>query len=149
MAEPGKDIAASERRESAQPDLPSLLERLADDVTKLFDQKLALLKVEVREEVNAYVTGAIVIAAGGIVGAVGFALANVALAFVVSSLFSDWDMSQPAKYALGFSLTGFAYLLIGGIVIALTRNRLAKQGIIPRRTVQELGKDKEWLQKEI
>lgn len=149
MAEPGKDIAALERRESAQPDLPSLLERLADDVTKLFDQKLALLKVEVREEVDAYVKGAIVIAAGGIVGAVGFALANVALAFVVSSLFSDWDMSQPAKYALGFFLTGLAYLLIGGIVIAITRNRLAKQGIIPRRTVQELGKDKEWLKKEI
>jgi len=149
MAEPRKDTAALERRESAQADLPSLLERLADDVTKLFDQKLALLKVEVREEVDAYVKGAIVIAAGGIVAAVGFALANVALAFVVSSLFSDWDMSQPAKYALGFSLTGLAYLFIGGIVIALTRNRLAKQGIIPRRTVQELGKDKEWLQKEI
>ena len=149
MAEATKERVALEPRESTEQDLPSLFERLAEHVTKLLDQKLTLLRVEVKEEIDAYVKGAIVIAAGGIVAAVGFALANIAVAFVVSTLFANMDWSQPAKYALGFFITGLAYLVIGGIVIVITRNRLAKQGLVPRRTVQELEKDREWLQKEM
>lgn len=148
MAE-AKERVALEPRESTEQDLPSLFERLAEHVTKLLDQKLTLLRVEVKEEIDAYVKGAILIAAGGIVAAVGFALANIAIAFVVSTQFSNMDWSQPAKYALGFFITGLAYLVIGGIVIVITRNRLAKQGLVPRRTVQELEKDREWLQKEM
>lgn len=142
--------ATLETRESDERrDLLSLIERLAGDVTMLFDQKLTLLKVEIREEVDAYVRGSILILAGGIISAIGFALANIALAFLVSTLFATADISQPAKYALGFVITGLAYLLLGGALIVITKNRLAKQGIVPRRTMQELERDKEWLQKEL
>ena len=111
---------------TARDDLPSLVERLFSDVAQLFDQKLALLKVELKEEVNAYIRGGIVIMAAGVVVAVGFALANVALAFAVSTLFSTMDLTQPARYALGFVITGLAYLLIGTVVILITKNRLAQ-----------------------
>ena len=137
-----------ERREQ-QNDLPSLVERLAGDVANLFDQKVMLLKIELKEEVDAYVRGGIFIAAGGIVAAVGFALANIALAFAVSTLFANTTLSQPAKYALGFIITGLLYLVIGAAVIVITKNRLARQGLVPERTVSELERDKEWLQKEI
>jgi uncharacterized membrane protein YqjE len=130
-------------------DLPSLLERLAEDVAKLLDQKLSLLKVEVKEEVDAYVRGSIIILAGGIVAAVGLALTNLALAFAISTLLAATNLSQGGKYALGFVICGLIYLIIGGLVIVMAKNRLAKQGIIPRRTVQELERDKEWLQKEV
>ena len=130
-------------------DLPSMLERLAVDVTNLLDQKLALLKIEIREEVQAYVRGAVMIFAGGIVAAVGFALANIALAFAVSTFFSNLALTQPAKYALGFVVTGIGYLVIGTIVILVTKNLLAKQGFVPPRTVRELEKDKEWIQHDI
>ena len=130
-------------------DLPSLLERLASDVAALVDQKFTLLKIEVKEDVNAYLRGSIAIVAGAIVAAVGFALVNVALAFAISTLFADLDLSQPAKYALGFAIAGGLYLAIGSIVIVFTKNRLARVGIIPQRTVNELERDKEWLQKEI
>src|SRR6185295_19641940 len=106
-----KSTALAERTtESERTDLPSLVERLADDVASLFDQKLTLLKVEVKEEVNAYVRGGLMILGGGVVAAVGFALANIALAFAVSTMFAQMDMTQPARYALGFLVTGFAYL---------------------------------------
>jgi len=134
---------------TTRDDLPSLVERLFSDVAQLFDQKLALLKVELKEEVNAYIRGGIVIMAAGVVVAVGFALANVALAFAVSTLFSTMDLTQPARYALGFVITGLAYLLIGTVVILITKNRLAQQGLVPRRTVRELQRDKDWLQKEL
>ena len=149
MSEPRKQIVSLERRETQADDLPSMLERLAADVTKLFDQKLALLRIEVREEVNAYLRGAIVILAGVIVAAVGFALANVALAFAVSTLFVNMNVSQSAKYGLGFVTTGAAYLLIGIVVILVTKNHLAKQGILPRKTLNEFQRDKEWIQNDL
>jgi uncharacterized membrane protein YqjE len=129
--------------------LPSLVGRLGDDVMQLFDTKLSLLKVELKEEANAYARGGIAIALGGIVSAIGFALLNVAVAFAVSTLFADANLSQAAKYALGFVLTGIFYLVIGGIVILTVKNRLAQQDLVPNKTVEELRKDKQWLKNEI
>jgi uncharacterized membrane protein YqjE len=130
-------------------DLPSLFERLAEDLAKLFDQKVTLLKIELKEDVDAYVRGSIAILAGAVVATVGFALLNVALAFGITALLSSLDISQPAKYALGFVITGVVYLVLGAMVVLLAKNRLTRQGLLPRRTINELEKDKEWIQKAI
>ncbi len=130
-------------------DLASLVERVAHDSATLLDQKLALLKIEIKEEVNAYVRGSVVMIAAGIIAVVGFALLNVAFAFAIAALFANADLSQPAKYAVGFVITGVAYLIIGAIVVVITKNRLARLGLLPRRTINELEKDKDWLQKEL
>ena len=129
--------------------LPTLVGRLGEDVMQLFDTKLSLLKVEIKEEANTYARGAVTLAVGGIVAAVGFALLNVAIAFGVSTLFAETSLSQPARYALGFVLTGLFYLVIGGILVMVTKSRLAKQGLVPNRTVEELRKDKQWLKNEL
>ncbi len=71
--------------------LPSLFSRLGDDVMQLFDTKLSLLKVEIKEEANEYARDGIMIGAGGIIAAIGFALLNVALAFGISILFANAD----------------------------------------------------------
>jgi hypothetical protein len=34
-------------------------------------------------------------------------------------------------------------------VIVVAKSRLARQGVLPRRSVQELKRDKEWIEKEI
>src|SRR5881628_1607524 len=98
--------------------LPTLFSRLGDDVMQLFNSQLALFKVEIREEANAYARGAILIAVGAAVCAIGFALLNVAVAFGVSTLFAQANLSQPASYALGFVVTGAFYLIVGAIVVA-------------------------------
>jgi uncharacterized membrane protein YqjE len=126
--------------------LPSLVGRLGDDVMTLLDTKLSLLKVEVKEDANAYIRNGVMIAIGGIIASVGFALLNVAVAFLVSTLFT---FSQPVNYALGFVITGAAYLLIGGIIITVMKNRLANVDPTPQRTLEELRKDTQWLKKEI
>jgi uncharacterized membrane protein YqjE len=129
--------------------LPSLVGRLGDDVVQLFDTKLSLLKVELKEEANAYARSGITLALGGIIAAVGFALLNVAVAFGVSTLFADANLSQAAKYALGFVITGLFYLLVGTITVMTIKNRLAKQDLVPNRTVEEFRKDKQWLKNEL
>jgi uncharacterized membrane protein YqjE len=139
--------AVLDRRDNR--DLPSLFERLATDLATLFDQKVTLLKIEVKEDVAAYVRGSIAILAGAVVAIVGFALLNVALAFGITTLLASLDVTQPAKYALGFVITGVIYLVLGTIVVLMAKNRLARQGIVPKQTIRELEKDKEWIQKEI
>lgn len=151
MAAPSNAVVTA-KDSSLKPEnesLPSLVGRLGDDVMQLFDTKLSLLKVELKEEANAYARGGIAIALGGVVAAVGFALFNVAVAFAVSTLFANANLSQAAKYALGFVLTGLFYVVIGGIVILTVKNRLAHQDLVPNKTVEELRKDKQWLKNEL
>jgi uncharacterized membrane protein YqjE len=129
--------------------LPNLFSRLADDVMELVNSQLALFKVEIKEEANAYARGAALIAFGAAIATVGFALLNVAIAFAVSTLFSQANFSQPASYALGFLVTGGFYILVGAIVVLVMKNRLARRNLVPERTVQELRKDKQWLKNEL
>ncbi len=129
--------------------LPTLFTRLGDDVMQLFDTKMSLLKVELKEEANAYARSGVMIGVGGIIAAIGFALLNVALAFGISTLFADTALSQPAKYAIGFLTAGVLYLIVGAIIVSVMKNRLAKQHLVPDRTVEELRKDKEWLKNEL
>ena len=139
------DIAKRSDNES----LPTLVSRLGDDVMELFKSQLELFKVEVKEEANSYARGITAIAVGAVIATVGFALLNVAIAFAVSTLFSQANFSQPASYALGFVVTGAFYVLVGGIIVLLMKNRLAKQDLVPQRTVAELRKDKQWLKNEL
>lgn len=129
--------------------LPNLFSRLGTDVMELLNSQLALFKVEIKEEANAYAKGAMMVGVGAAITAIGFALLNVAIAFGVSTLFAQANFSQPASYALGFVITGVFYLLLGGIIVMAIKSRLAKQELVPRRTVEELRKDKEWLKSEL
>lgn len=129
--------------------LPTLFSRLGDDAMELFNSQLALFKVEIKEEANAYARGAAMIAIGGVIATVGFALLNVAIAFAVSTLFAQANLSQPASYALGFVVTGAFYIVVGAIVVIMMKNRLARQELAPQRTIEELRKDKQWLKKEL
>ncbi len=147
MATPRKSLSTGTEAENES--LPTLVTRLGDDVMQLFDTKLSLLKVEIKEEANAFARAGTMIALGVIIAAIGFALVNVAAAFGVSILFANASLSQPAKYALGFVITGVFYLAIGGLVFSVMKNRLSKVEVVPNRTVEELRKDKQWLKKEL
>ena len=129
--------------------LPSLFSRLGEDVMQLFNSQLALFKVEIKEEAGAYARGVTMIAIGAVIATVGFSLLNVAIAFAVSTLFAKASFSQPASYALGFVVTGGFYVLVGAIVVMLMKNRLARQELVPKRSVAELRKDKQWLKNEL
>jgi uncharacterized membrane protein YqjE len=129
--------------------LTHLLSRLGEDVLQLLDSKLTLLKVELREEARTYLTGGAMIAAGAMILMIGFALLNVAVAFGVSTLFSQSGFSPAAQFALGFVLTGAFYVLVGGILVLAMKSRLAKVDLVPDRFVEELRKDKQWLKNEL
>lgn len=127
-------------------ELPALFGRLSDSVMTLLDTKLSLLKVEIKEDADAYISGGTKIGIGAVVAGIGFALLNVAVAlFIATFLPETW--SQPVRYATGFIVPALLYLIIGGIVIVGAKNSLAKRNLVPSRSVEELKRDKEWIQK--
>src|SRR5438552_4850468 len=102
--------------------LQSLFGRLADELTRLFDAKLDLLKIELKEEVSAYTTGGLMILAGALIAVIGFALLNVEIAFLIFMLFDDTHWSQTVRYALGFVLKSVLYLaVVAGVVIEFNK----------------------------
>ena len=152
MAAPKTSLTRTENELATRTDsegLPNLFSRLGDDIMQLFNSQLALFKVEVKEEASAYARGVTGIVIGAVIATVGFALLNVAIAFAVSTLFAQANFSQPASYALGFVVTGGFYVLVGAVVAMLMKNSLAKQNLVPKRTVAELRKDKQWLKNEL
>lgn len=128
--------------------LPAMIGRLGDHVMTLVDAKLGLVKVELKEEAAAYGANIAMMAVGGVLAAIGFALLNVAIAFFMARLFF-YSFTPPISYALGFVVTGVLYLVIGGILVVSKKNRLAALNPAPERTIEELRKDKQWLKKEI
>jgi uncharacterized membrane protein YqjE len=135
--------------ERAVETLPSLFTRLGDQLTQLFDAKLSLLRIELKEEIATYLRGAVMIIVGALVALIGFALLNVAIAFLISMLFDAAHISQVARYALGFAATALLYLGVGAIVIVKAKNRINRQAIVPPRTATELERDKEWIKNQL
>ena len=129
--------------------LPTLVTKLGDDVMELVDTKISLLKVELKEEANTFLQSGVLIAVGSVIAMIGFALANVAVALGVSTLFANTSLSPSAQYALGFVLTGAVYVVLGGIIVLAMKSRLARQKLVPPRTVEEIRKDAQWLKKEL
>jgi uncharacterized membrane protein YqjE len=144
MAETNTESSSLERQDET---LPSLFSRLTDELTQLFDAKLELLKAELKEEISAYAVGAGLIVVGAVVGTVGFALLNVAIAFLISMLFDATHWSPAARYGLGFIITALLYLVIGAIIIVIAKNRLAKQRVAPK-SATELRRDREFLKEQ-
>jgi uncharacterized membrane protein YqjE len=129
--------------------LPEMIGRLGEDIGTLIDAKISLLKVEIKEEVSAYTSSLIGMAIGAVIAIVGFALFNVAIAFLISSLFQDADLSEPVKYALGFIITAAAYLIAGAVITLKMKNRLARRDLVPSRSVKEIEKDRRWIEREL
>jgi uncharacterized membrane protein YqjE len=149
MATPGTAINARSQQRTEIENLPALITRLGDNVSQLFDTKMSLLKVEVKEDVDAFLRAGVGVAIAAIIALMGFALASIAAARGISALLANTNLTQAGKDSLGFVIMGAAYLIVGTVVALVMKGRLSKQSLVPNRTVDEFRKDKEWLKKEL
>jgi uncharacterized membrane protein YqjE len=122
-------------------DFGDLLGRLANDILRLLDQKLALLKVELKEELSAAVRRSALLAVGGVVAAIGAFFLLVALALGVGDLVGSTSG--------GFAIVGGVFAVVGLVLLSIMRRRLAGQRFVPELTVRELRRDKQWIKHEL
>lgn len=147
------DVPATSQTGIDLENLPTLLGKLGDDVMMLVDTKLSLVKVELKEDASFYARNGALMAVGAMVALIGFALVNVAVAFFISNFFANdaaaAERFGPTSYGLGFLITGILYVVIGGVIVLMMKNRLAAYNPAPTTSLDEIRKDKQWLKNEM
>jgi hypothetical protein len=120
----GMAIAPSRTHPASDPDnlatLPTLLGRLGDQVSELVDTKIDLLKIEVKEDVNTYLHGSVIVAAGGVMAAVGFSLVNVSVALALP--YCSADMAWPVPPVTSRVSYNGTFYLSCSIVVMVMKN---------------------------
>jgi uncharacterized membrane protein YqjE len=115
-----------------------LIEELLAKTTRLLDQKLTLLRIEVEESVGTLLRHVAVLIGGGVVAGLGLVLGSFALAL--------WIGDRLGSAAAGFAVTGGVFLVIGVAVIAIRLRRgVGPKRLVPERTMKELERDTRWI----
>src|ERR1044072_9356530 len=129
------DVPAPVQTGAELENLPTLFGKLGDDVMRLVDTKLSLVKVELKEDASFYARNGAFTAVGAMVALIGFAVVNVAIAFFISNFFANEaavaERFSPTSYGLGFLITGILYVVIGGGTLIVLKNQLSSQNPLP------------------
>lgn len=122
-----------------------LVRELRDETTMLIQQELALARAEATEKVNKFVRNVAFVGAGAMVLYAGFIFILLACSDGLVSALTEWGTDPdiaiwvaPLVVGAVVGITGYAFLQKG---ISTLRN----EPVIPRKTVESLKEDKEWV----
>ncbi|HZH05988.1 MAG TPA: phage holin family protein [Lautropia sp.] len=109
-----------------------LIKSLADDVTRLFSQEVALAKAEVSTALDHIKAGVLSLAIGLGVLFVGFIVLLFAAAEALSLVVASW---------LAYLIVGGVVAIIGLILLMKAKKNLNPESMVPNRTIDSLKKD--------
>lgn len=118
------------------PRLGELLRRLISEIGILIDQRLTLLRIELKEQLAAVARDVVLIAVGAGLLAIASLLLITALAL--------WVGRTIGSTAGGFGLLGAVALVVGGILMGIAIRELRRRRLAPK-TREELRRDVEWM----
>jgi uncharacterized membrane protein YqjE len=120
----------------SETSIGELIGNITDDLSRLFRQEVELAKVELKQEASKAGKAA------GMLGGAGFAayLAVVLLSFAV--VFGLANVMDAGWAAL---IVAVVWAVIGGVLYAAGRSRLKTVDPVPRRTVETIKEDAQWL----
>jgi hypothetical protein len=123
--------------EDAREPLTHLIQNVVDDLRDLFREEVALARAEVREEVSAWSSAAMSMAAGGAIAGIGalFVLLAIAQGFALLVGWRPWA---------GYLTVGIVLAIIGGVALMAGRRRAAAIATLPR-TTQSVKETSEWM----
>jgi predicted phage tail protein len=142
MAETMSDRTQSMSQPAAGRDasVPGLIRSLADDVTRLFAQEVALAKTEVSSAVRDIKAGMVSLAIG-----VGILFAGV---FVL--LFAAVDaLALVVEPWLAGLIVGGVVAVIGLVLLMKAKKALNPEAMVPNRTIESLKKDEEMVRRTV
>jgi len=115
--------------------LTGLLTELAQETTTLVRKEVELAKAEVSEKVSQATTGAVSLAAGGLVAFAGLIFLLLAVTYYLATMMEPW---------LAALIVGGVVTLIGVILVVIGKSRLNTRNLQPTRTLATLQDDKRW-----
>ena len=137
------------QRTHATRSIPELIKELRDETILLLRQEVALAKTEMAEKSREYARNASYIAIGGMVAYAGFLFVLGAITYGLLGWFAAMDMSPAIAPWLAPAIVGVIVGAIGAGMVAKGRNTLKNERPTPRRTVESLQENKEWLKRKV
>src|SRR5689334_13055934 len=122
--------------EVAETSVGEMIGNISNDLSQLFRQEVELAKVELKQE--AAKAGK----AGGMLGGAAFA-AYLAVVLLSFALVFALDAVMPAGWAA--LIVAVLWAAIGGALYVVGKNKLKTVDPVPRRTVDTLKEDAQWL----
>lgn len=126
--------------------LPDMFRHLAGEISSLIQLQIALLKAEIRDGVTGYAKAAVFLVAAAVPAVLAFLFLEIALGFLLAALF---PFSLPVNYGLGFGLVMLLNLAAAGGLVWLGVRRLRKHSLVPKRSIEEFEREKQWLANEV
>jgi len=124
------------RPDPAETSVGELIGNISDDLSRLFRQEVELAKAEIKQEASKAGKAA------GMLGGAGFAgyLAVVLISFAI--VFGLANVMDAGWAAL---IVAVVWGVIGAVLYVAGRNQLKSVDPMPRRTVDTIKEDAQWL----
>lgn len=133
----GRD--ADEGGDKDERSTAGLFADLAAEIGLLIRQEVALLKAELREKFGRAGRGAVALVVGVALAASGWLVLLAAAVLALTLVLPAW---------LAALAVGAATVVLGVILIAFGKGRLAASSFVPRRTLDSLREDEAWIRRQ-
>ncbi len=134
----------SDTPQSPPGSIPGLLRDLRAETTTLLRQEVALAKAELKGNVSRMMGHAVQIAVGGFVAYAGAIVLLIGLGHLLGALFIRLGMSENLAQWLAPSVIGLVVALIGWGMLSRAKSAIARDDLVPQRTVETMRENKEW-----
>jgi Putative Actinobacterial Holin-X, holin superfamily III len=122
--------------EPAETSVGELIGNISNDLSQLFRQEVELAKAEIRQEATKAGKAA------GMLGGAGFA---GYLAVLFLSLALAWGLGNVMDYGWAALIVAVIWGIVAAVLYATGRRRLSTVDPMPRRTVDTIKEDAQWL----
>lgn len=120
------------RAEAEHRTLRSLFRELANEISTLFRQEVALVKAETGEKVSQARNGLVSMVTGGAIAYAGLIILLMAAGF---------GLAEVMHPGWAFLIVGVATAIIGLIALSVGRKKLKTGNMMPHRTADSLRRD--------
>lgn len=124
--------------------LAGVVAELKDELKDFANTRLAMLKAELKDKLDAWKMALPTIIFGAVMLATCWLLLTGALVAAIYVAF----MGNPFAAAIALAIVGVFYAVAGGVAMVFALRSLRESGIVPRRTMRVLKDDQIWMANE-
>jgi len=117
-----------------------LVTGLLKDLQELVRGEVRLARAEIRDDLQSAGRGAVMLAAGALVGLTGFIFLMLAVTYALNIWVRMW---------IAAGIVGGALALIAAIAVMSGRKQLSATNLKPTQVVESLKEDQEWAKQQI
>ena len=123
----------------------ALISEMKQELQDFAQTRFTMLKVELQEKVRALKAAAPLALIGALLLLTAFLLFSLALVALIFAALPD----SSYRWFLALLAIAVFWSLIGGIAAYMAKRELEVKGLLPKKTVEVLKEDKQWIQFEV